>query len=233
MTDGILVVNKPAGWTSHDVVNKARNLLGGCKVGHTGTLDPFATGVLVLLIGKATRQAKLFEHDVKGYDAEITFGSATDTYDCTGTVTETGDPGAVDTAAIAREIESLRGVSLQTPPPYSAVKVGGVRLYKLARKGKPAEAQPREITIHEVNGSIAAFPVVRLQMVCSKGTYVRAVAHELGRKIGCPAHLSALERTRVGDFTLADACDFLTAAKASDATMLAQNIRECREPETR
>ncbi len=231
--DGILIINKPSGWTSHDVVNKTRRLLGGVKVGHTGTLDPFATGVLVLLVGSATRQAKRFEHDVKGYIGEVTFGYATDTYDCTGSVTETGDPSKVDRAALLADIENLRGESYQVPPPYAAVKVGGVRLYKLARQGKAAEAQPRKITIHSITGDIRRFPVVTLEMVCSKGTYVRSIAHELGKKAGCPAHLSALVRTRVGEYSLADAVDFISAARESDVALLARNIRTMQDTEAK
>ena len=229
--DGILIINKPAGWTSHDVVNKTRRLLGGVKAGHTGTLDPFATGILILLIGRATRQAIRFEHDVKGYTAEVTFGYATDTYDCTGSVTETGDPSQVDTAALLAAIEQFRGESYQVPPPYAAVKVGGVRLYKLARQGKAAVAQPRKITVHSITSDIGRFPVVTLEMVCSKGTYVRSIAHELGKKAGCPAHLSALVRTRVGEYSLADAVDFLSAVRESDVELLVRNIRTMQDTE--
>ncbi len=230
--EGILVVNKPAGWTSHDVVHKTRNLLGGCKVGHTGTLDPFATGVLVLLIGKATKKAGRFEQDIKEYQAEITFGYATDTYDLTGAVTETGDPSGIDQTALMCAIDSFRGESYQVPPPYSAVKVSGTRLYKLARQGKTVEVEPRKITVHAITGHLETFPVIRLELVCSKGTYVRSIAHDLGKKVGCPAHLSALKRTRAGEYTLADAVDFLAVAETSGKSMLEASIRQLRDLES-
>jgi len=224
--NGILVVDKPAGWTSHDVVKKAKNLLGGCKVGHTGTLDPSATGVLILLVGEATKQAKRFENDTKSYLAEVTFGFATDTYDSTGTVTETGDPSTVSISELKRTVEGLRGDSLQSPPPYSAVKVSGTRLYKLARKGEMREAHPRKITIDSIEADFSSFPIVRLDISCSKGTYIRSIAHDLGRKAGCPAHLSALRRTRAGEYTISDAVDFVSAAQTADGTRLAHHIRQ-------
>lgn len=222
---GILVVDKPAGWTSHDVVNKTRNMLSKVKVGHTGTLDPFATGVLVLLIGRATKQARLFADDWKSYDARITFGSATDTYDITGTVTDTGDPTNVDADEIARALETFRGDSMQTPPPFSAVKVNGKRLYKLAREGKQAIAEPRPITLSELSWDFSEYPDISVCLTCSKGTYIRSIAHELGTIVGCPAHLSALRRTRAGQFTIDDAIDYAAAVGAGDAAMLIDHLR--------
>jgi len=197
---GLLILDKPPGWTSHDVVNKVRNVLGGIKVGHTGTLDPMATGVLVLLAGKATKAAPLFAHATKRYSAEITFGTSTDTLDATGTVTATGDPSRVDGDRLRSSIESLKGESEQVPPLYSAVKVRGKKLYQYARAGREVERKPRKIHITRIDASLERFPQVILDIECSAGTYVRELASRLGEMNGCPAHLSALRRTAVGCF---------------------------------
>jgi len=196
--NGIIVVDKPPGWTSHDVVNKVRTMLGGVKVGHTGTLDPMATGVLVLLIGKATKAATLFAHDTKRYLAEITFGTATDTYDATGTPTATGDPTRADRERLLVSIESLMGKSEQFPPVYSAVKVRGKKLYQYARAGMAVDRKPRTIHIMKIDASLEWFPIVSLDIECSAGTYVRELANHLGEMNACPAHLSSLRRTAAG-----------------------------------
>lgn len=214
--NGVLIVDKPSGWTSHDVVNKTRRLLG-VKAGHAGTLDPMATGVLVLLIGNATRQATRFEHDGKRYLAEVAFGSATDTYDADGTETASGDPGRIDRELLARSVRSFEGASEQQPPMYSAVKIGGRRLYDLARAGKTVERKPRPIFIESIEMDDRDFPLLRLDITCSKGTYIRTIAHELGEMTGCPAHLSALRRIASGEFTIARAVDFTAAIQSSDA----------------
>jgi len=206
---GILVVDKPPGWTSHDVVQKIRNVLGGIKVGHTGTLDPDATGVLVLLIGNATKMAYLYENDDKRYRAEITFGQATDTYDASGKIIATGDPTIVDRQRLEAVIQGFVGESEQLPPMYSAVKVQGKRLYQLARKGKTIERKPRKIVIRSIVSDLSRYPRIVLDIVCSKGTYIRSIAHQLGEIVGCPSHLSSLRRTESGTFSLEDALDFL------------------------
>ncbi|MFC1694328.1 tRNA pseudouridine(55) synthase TruB, partial [Candidatus Latescibacterota bacterium] len=180
-------MDKPSGWTSHDVVNKIRNILGVKKVGHTGTLDPMATGVLVLLIGKATKLAKHFENDTKRYVAEVTFGQATDTFDSTGKTTATGVPKNIDLDKLRATIKNLKGESDQVPPMFSAVKVDGKRLYRLARHGKTVKRKPRRIVITEIESDFSDFPRIKLDIECSKGTYIRSIAHELGEKIGCPA----------------------------------------------
>ncbi len=222
--NGILVVDKPSSWTSHDVVQKTKNLLGGPKVGHTGTLDPFATGVLVLLVGKATKQAKFFENDDKRYHAEITFGYATDTFDSTGRVTSTGDPDAVNREELKSFIQSLEGESEQIPPMYSAVKVGGKKLYQLARAGKEIERKPRKIVIQSIEAHIEEFPKIQLNIHCSKGTYIRTIADQLGTMAGCPACLTALRRTSSGTYTLDDAVVFLPLAEAGDSDVLKKAI---------
>ncbi|MCE5250657.1 tRNA pseudouridine(55) synthase TruB [bacterium] len=207
--NGILVVDKPQGWTSHDVVQKTRNLLGGVKVGHTGTLDPNATGVLVLLIGAATKSAYLFADDRKRYRAEITFGLATDTHDCDGVTTATGNPEKVDRKNLAEIIAGFTGESEQIPPMYSAVKVNGKKLYQIARKGETVERKPRTINIESIQTDMSLYPKIVLDIVCSKGTYIRVIAHQIGEKSGCPSHLSALKRIASGRYTIDDAVDFL------------------------
>ena len=226
---GILVVDKPPDWTSHDVVKKTKNMLGGVKVGHTGTLDPFSTGVLILLIGKATKLAKFFENDDKSYNAEITFGSATDTYDSTGKTTETGDPNTVNRKDLTAAIRSFEGVSEQIPPMYSALKVGGKRLYKLARQGIHVDVKPRTITINSIESDITHYPKVDLSVTCSKGTYIRSIADQLGKKVSCPAHLSALCRTAAGKYTLDDAVNFLSVVDSADADTLRSCIKHIDE----
>ncbi len=227
---GILLVDKPSDWTSHDVVKKTKNILRGVKVGHTGTLDPFATGVLVLLIGRATKLARFFEKDDKTYVAEITFGYATDTYDCTGSKTITGDPGKVDMEKLKSAIKNLKGESEQYPPMYSAVKVGGKRLYKLARAGKEIERKPRKIYISFIESILTDYPKITLNITCSKGTYVRSIADELGKEVSCPAHLSALRRTASGKFTIEDAVDFLSIIESADYNDLKKIIMPIQEP---
>ncbi len=221
---GILIVDKPSGWTSHDVVKKTRNLLNVSKVGHTGTLDPMATGVLVLLIGKATKSACLFENDPKSYLAEVTFGWATDTYDFTGATTATGDPSKVNINHLKDAIKSFQGESEQIPPMFSAVKIGGKKLYQLARSGKTVIRKPRKINIKKIEPDLSGFPRITLDIECSKGTYIRTISHSLGEMIGCPAHLSALRRTASGKYTIEEAADFLTLIEAEDQSNLERLI---------
>jgi tRNA pseudouridine55 synthase len=201
--DGVLVVDKPEGPTSHDVVTWARRALGTRAVGHTGTLDPMATGVLVLVVGRATRLAQFYAGAEKGYDATIRLGLATDTWDRTGTPAD-GSPfqGPLpDAAAVGAAIGGFLGPSDQLPPPYSAKRVAGVRAHELARKGRDAGVAPARVVLHEVEVVTAALPLVRVRVRCSAGYYVRALAHELGRRLGCGACLDALRRTSNGEFT--------------------------------
>jgi tRNA pseudouridine55 synthase len=175
-----------------------------------------ATGVLVLLVGKATKAAPLFLHDTKRYLAEITFGTATDTYDATGTPTATGDPARVDRERLRASIESLIGESEQLPPLYSAVKVRGKKLYQYARAGKTVDRKPRTIRITRMNASLEHFPCVLLDIECSKGTYIRELADRLGKMNGCPAHLSSLRRTSVGNIRIERAITPEEIARAVD-----------------
>ena len=202
--DGVLGVDKPRGPTSHDVVSVARRALGTSKVGHTGTLDPMATGVLALVVGRATRLARYMAGDVKTYEAEVTFGSATDTYDAQGTVTLTTGrhPGR---EALVMALEGFSGSMQQTPPAYSAKKIGGEAAYRLARRDTPVLPAPVAVVVHALVLDSYADGVATLVVRVSSGFYVRSLAHDLGAQLGTGAHLSALRRTRAGAFGLPDA----------------------------
>ena len=218
--DGILVIDKPEGWTSHDVVARARRVLREKRIGHTGTLDPFATGVLVLLVGRATRLAQFLSGAEKEYEATIRLGFSTDTGDLTGERRESPSAGeaALDCAAVTRErveaaLAPLRGEIEQVPPMYSAKKVGGKKLYELARRGEEVERKAARVRVGEFEiavdeGGRFLHPQadgtcdLRARVVCSAGTYVRALAESVGENLGTGAHLAALRRTRAGEFGL-------------------------------
>ena len=197
---GILVIDKPAGITSHDVVAAARRLLGTQQVGHFGTLDPFATGVLPLSVGKATRFAQFYLKSRKAYEGAMRFGFATDTYDATGQPAADPAPVEFDRAALEKAFRDFTGRVMQTPPPFSAKRVGGVRAYKLARERKPVELAPVEVEVYALEVINTEGDLARFAVECSGGTYVRSLAHDIGRKIGCPAHLASLRRTAVAEF---------------------------------
>jgi tRNA pseudouridine55 synthase len=206
--DGVLVCDKPGGITSHDVVARVRRLAGQRRVGHGGTLDPPATGVLVLALGRATRLLPFLPTEPKRYLAEVAFGAETDTLDATGTVTATADAAGVDEAALRAALAGFVGPQLQVPPMVSAIKVGGERLYAKARRGEEVDRAPRPIVIQalELLGFTGGErPRATLEVTCSGGTYVRSLAADLGRALGTLAHLAALRRTAVGRFTEADA----------------------------
>jgi tRNA pseudouridine55 synthase len=206
--DGVLVCDKPAGMTSHDVVARVRRLAGQRRVGHGGTLDPPATGVLVLALGRATRLLPFLPTEPKRYLAEVTFGAETDTLDAAGTVTATADAAGVDEAALRDALAGFVGPQLQVPPMVSAIKVGGERLYAKARRGEQVDRVPRPIVISElelVGFTAGERPRATLEVACSGGTYVRSLAADLGRAMGTLAHLATLRRTAVGRFTERDA----------------------------
>ena len=207
--DGVLVVNKPAGWTSHDVVARARVLLGVAKVGHTGTLDPAATGVLVLCLGKATRIAEYLVNADKEYRAVLRLGIATDTQDATGTVIAGAGGALPGRAAIEAVMGRFVGQHRQVPPMYSAVKIQGVPLYKSARAGRTVDRPAREYTVRSLKIlSITPTPPtldVTFDVVCSKGTYVRTLCADIGEALGVGGHLAGLERRRAGRFCIEDA----------------------------
>ena len=200
--NGLLVVNKPAGMTSHDVVNRVRRIAQIRRVGHTGTLDPMATGVLVLLLGPATRLAQFVSGHNKAYRAEVRLGTTTTTYDAEGDITGQA-PVDVTDAALGAALAQFRGPLQQLPPMYSAIKVRGKKLYELARQGKEVERQPRAVTVYQLTQVAWDSPRLTLDIVCSPGTYIRSLAHDLGQVLGCGAHLTGLTRTAVGEFTLA------------------------------
>ncbi|MCX7022772.1 MAG: tRNA pseudouridine(55) synthase TruB [bacterium] len=202
---GVLNCDKPAGWTSFDVIRKLRRALGMKKMGHTGSLDPIATGVLVICLGRATRLVELLMAAQKEYRAWIRFGVATDTYDSEGKVTDEGDPPADLRAAVEGILPRFTGEIMQSPPPFSAAKVNGERLYKLARRGKPVHVPPRPVNVFTFDLVAIEGPQVEVLISCSKGTYVRALANDMGRVIGCGAHLAGLVRTRNGVFTVEEA----------------------------
>jgi tRNA pseudouridine55 synthase len=206
--DGVLVCDKPAQMTSHDVVARVRRLAGQRRVGHGGTLDPPATGVLVLALGRATRLLPFLPTEPKRYLAEVAFGAETDTLDATGTVTATAAADGVDEPSLRAALAGFLGPQQQVPPMVSAIKIGGERLYAKARRGEEVERAPRPIVIHELEllGFVGGErPLATLAVVCSGGTYVRSLAADLGRALGTLAHLASLRRTAVGRFTEAEA----------------------------
>jgi tRNA pseudouridine55 synthase len=215
--DGLLLVDKDAGGTSHDVVQHVRRLLRERRIGHCGTLDPDATGLLLLTAGKATRLTRFLIRAPKVYAGELQLGVATDTYDAAGRVVSESPVGDLDEAALGAAMQLMVGTYQQAPPPFSAKKVKGVRHYELARRGEEVPETSKEVTVFEFHrtGELRAgrLPFV---LSCSSGTYARALAHELGQRLGCGAHLAALRRLRIGPFSVEDAIrvDDLAAALA-------------------
>ena len=200
--EGVLLVDKPQGLTSHDVVYHLRRKLQIKKIGHAGTLDPMATGVLVMLIGKATRISQYLMSVDKVYEGEATLGIVTDSQDAEGEVMSTQPVPELTEARVREVMKGFLGDQYQIPPMHSAIKIGGVPLYKLARKGEEVEREPRFIRIAAFNLRSFATPKITFELHCTKGTYVRTVASDLGQKLDCGAHLSALRRTGSGKFTI-------------------------------
>ena len=203
--DGILVVDKPMDWTSYDVVNCVKRRFNVEKVGHCGTLDPIATGLLVILLGKATKFQDQFMGQDKVYAATMRLGVETDSEDRTGQVIATADCSSVTEAQIREIAAAFIGPQMQTPPMVSAIKLHGQPLYKLARKGQTVERQPREITIHSFDITRIALPDVDFTVRCTKGTYVRTICADFGRRLGCGAHMLELRRLQSGNFNLDNA----------------------------
>ena len=201
---GALVVDKPVGMTSHDVVQAIRNGTGLRRAGHTGTLDPRASGVLVILVGPAVRLSEYVSASDKRYQAIIRLGGSTDTFDAEGLVTPTKDPVNVTEAQFETALQTFVGEIEQTPPPYSAVKVQGRKAYEMAREGEEVELAPRKITVHHLEVLEWAPPEVVIDVHCSSGTYVRSLANDLGVMLGCGAYLVGLRRTKSGRFSLRD-----------------------------
>jgi len=221
--NGIVLVDKPAGWTSHDVVNRWRRLAKTKRAGHLGTLDPMATGLLALMTGPATRLAQYFGREEKTYRAEITLGLVSDSYDAEGEVWATG---AVipEGAAIRAALEKFKGRQWQTPPAVSAKKVHGVAAYELARKNVPVELKPVEVEIRRLEVEDLNGAQVRVLMTSSTGTYVRSVAHDLGQALGCGAILSALRRLEIGRFCVSEARTLEELENLAEAARLPEAV---------
>lgn len=202
--NGIVIVDKPRGWTSQDVTARLRRVFGTRRIGHGGTLDPMATGVLPVFVGRATRGVEFFEHARKEYETLLRPGIVTDTQDITGTVLETREV-ALDDAGIEAALAGFRGEILQVPPMYSALKVNGQKLCDLARKGKTVDRQPRPITIHALEYLGMEGGCLRLRVDCSKGTYIRTLCQDIGQALGCGGCMEALRRTRAGEYTISQA----------------------------
>lgn len=199
--NGIINVYKPEGITSFDVIYKVRRILNTRRIGHTGTLDPMASGVLPICVGKATRAAELIVASDKEYICSLKFGAETDTQDSTGKITKTSDkrPGGQE---FSEAVKTFIGGIEQIPPMYSAVHVGGERLYKLARRGETVERKPRKITVFDISVLSFTEDTAEIKIVCSKGTYIRTLCEDIGKKLGCLAHMTALKRTRSGIFKI-------------------------------
>ena len=212
--DGIFNINKPTGMTSHDVVAIIRKHLKQKRVGHAGTLDPLASGVLPICVGQATRVAEYLSESGKAYRADINFGTATDTYDAEGTITATASTADLTLNMIEETLEQFRGPQMQYPPRYSAIKIQGQPAYKRARAGEAIVLEPRPIVIYSLEIRDWIPPRLTLAIECSKGTYIRSLAHNLGMQLGCFAYLEALVRTRSGLFTLSDS---ITLEQLADA----------------
>lgn len=207
--DGIVIVDKPQGWTSQDVTARLRRVFGTRRIGHGGTLDPMATGVLPVFVGRATRAVEFFEHAEKTYETVLRLGITTDTEDMTGTVLTEAKVSFTE-EQLQETLAAFRGEILQVPPMYSALKVNGQKLCDLARKGKTVERQPRPITIHELTLVERGENTLRLRVRCSKGTYIRTLCKDIGEKLGCGGCMESLRRVAAGEYTIDEAVPLQT-----------------------
>lgn len=204
--NGYFLANKPAGWTSYDVVKLLKKKLGLKKIGHAGTLDPNALGLLIILVGKATKKFDYFQNLEKEYEAVVYLGKTTDTYDVEGkTMSEYKGKIKIKKDEFLKILKSFEGESLQTPPAFSALKIKGKPAYKLARKGELPKLTPRRIFIKKIELQKISIPRIYLKIICSSGTYIRSLVYDLGGKLGYGAFLEKLKRTRIGSFNLKDA----------------------------
>lgn len=233
MANGVIIIDKPQDWTSMDVCAKLRGVFHEKRIGHGGTLDPMATGVLPVFVGRATRAVEFAVEGEKEYLAALQLGVITNTQDATGQVVETR-PVNVDRTALEEALAAFRGEIQQIPPMYSAIKIKGKKLYELARSGKEVERAPRTVTIHGLEVLDAppeGFPqgenLWYLKVTCSKGTYVRTLCHDIGAALGCGGSLSALRRTRVGDYVLEGAVTLEQAQAADDPAALLMPVDTC------
>ncbi len=226
MINGILPVDKPGNLSSAQVVARVKRAFGAKKAGHTGTLDPFATGLMLIALGKACRISKFFLEGNKSYLAQVTFGFETDTYDRTGTPTLTADPDTLSRVSpdrVKQALEAFKGPQDQVPPSFSALKHKGQPLYKLARQGEMIEKPPRKIHIFDIGIEFMDLPVFSFHVHCSSGTYIRSLAHDMGQRLGCPAHLSGLVRTGSSGFCLENALP-LDRVEQTDKTLLESSV---------
>jgi tRNA pseudouridine55 synthase len=217
--DGALLIDKPSGPTSHDVVDVIRRRFGIKKVGHCGTLDPNATGLLVIVLGRGTKLSEKMMSDDKVYEGTMKFGETTDSYDSDGEITSTAAVPPLTLDQLNEAAATFVGDQMQMPPMVSAIKIKGVPLYKLARKGIEVEREPRLIHIYNFRFTNYEPPLGQFKVACTKGTYVRSLAHELGQKLGCGAHLSALRRSVSGRFDVADATTLDAVLKLTTAEL--------------
>jgi tRNA pseudouridine55 synthase len=222
--DGVIIVDKPRGWTSHDVVNKMRRLAGTRKVGHLGTLDPSATGVLPLVLGRATRLAQFYTRNDKIYEGVIHFGHSTDSYDADGAPTSPEVAVTLDRAAIDAALDRSRGEFAQMPPPVSAKKIGGKPAYELARKQLPVDLKAVTVTVSQLEILKLEGPEAFVRVHCSAGTYLRSIAHDAGQALGCGAYLKDLRRIASGDFNIDSARTLEQLATLSAEGRLAEAL---------
>lgn len=202
MIHGVINIYKEKGYTSHDVVAKLRGILGQRRIGHTGTLDPDAEGVLPVCLGKGTKLCDLLTEKQKTYETVLLLGRTTDTQDISGRILSEQDVSGIEEDTVREKINSFHGDYEQIPPMYSAIKVGGKKLYELAREGKTIERRPRPVHIYEIRILEYCLPRVRMEVTCSKGTYIRTLCHDIGESLGCGGCMERLKRTRSGDFSV-------------------------------
>jgi tRNA pseudouridine55 synthase len=219
LINGFVVIDKPAGITSHDVVSRVRRILGTRKVGHTGTLDPFATGVLPIAVNDGTKAIPFLDEGLKCYEAVMQLGVSTDTLDMTGTVIRAAEWQKVTQESIEEALKKFTGQLSQIPPMYSAIKLDGQPLYKLARKGQVVERKAREITVNSLELTSCVLPLVGFRVVCSRGTYVRTLADDIGALLGCGAALKELRRLASGPFNISESA---TLEKLEEAARLGE-----------
>lgn len=213
--NGIIIIDKPAGWTSQDVVSKLRGVLHTRRIGHGGTLDPMATGVLPVFVGRGTRAVEFFEHAEKTYETVLHLGVSTDTEDITGAVLQKQDV-SVTKEGLLSVLEQFRGEIQQVPPMYSALKINGQKLCNLARKGKEVERKPRTVTIHRLECLAFDGTFARLRVACSKGTYIRTLCKDIGEALGCGGCMESLRRVTAGAYTIEEAIPLQTLVDAAD-----------------
>jgi tRNA pseudouridine55 synthase len=201
----MLLIDKPLQWTSFDVVQKLRGILKIRKIGHAGTLDPLATGLLIVCTGKSTKKINEYMAQVKEYIGSITLGATTPTYDLESEPENFSSTDGITDVQLNTATHQFTGEILQVPPAHSAIKINGKRVYELARQGKEVKLEPRKVTVYEFVVTKVEMPIVYFRIACSTGTYIRSIAHDYGQALGCGAHLSSLRRTKIGDFNASDA----------------------------